>query len=104
MLYFITHKGLVSEEAISKRSIFGLRPLQAFIEIPLMKNLNKKDLNMGNYDFDDDAKYYQPVVVDNVIIRYITKYIKRKGNYAPDIFYRFKLLLGVISETPENST
>lgn len=91
MLYFITHKGLVSEEAISKRSIFGLRPLQAFIEIPLMKNLNKKDLNMGNYDFDDDAKYYQPVVVDNVIIRYITKYIKRKGNYAPDIFYRFKL-------------
>lgn len=74
MLYFITHKGLVSEEAISKRGILGLRPLQAFIEIPLMKNLNKKDLNMGNYDFDDDAKYYQPIVVDNVIIRYITRW------------------------------
>lgn len=72
-----------------------------------MKNLNKKDLNMGNYDFDDDAKYYQPVVVDNVIIRYITKYIKRKGNYALIYFTDSSyngFLLGVISETPENST
>ncbi len=91
MLYFITPKGLVSEETISKQNVSDLMPMQPFIEIPLMKNLSKKNLNMGNYDFGDDAKYYQPVIVDNVIIRYITKHIKRKGNYAPDIFYGFKL-------------
>lgn len=91
MLYFITPKGLVSEETITKQNVAGLSPLQPFIEIPIMKNLSKKELNMGNYDFSDDAKYYQPAVVGNVIIRYITKYIERKGNYAPDIFYGFKL-------------
>ena len=91
MLYFITPKGLVSEETISKQNVSDLMPMQPFIEIPLMKNLSKKDLNIGNYDFSDDAKYYQPVEVNYVIIRNITKYIKRKGNYTPDIFYRFKL-------------
>lgn len=91
MLYFITPKGLVSEETITKQNVAGLSPLQPFIEIPIMKNLSKKELNMGNYDFSDDAKYYQPAVVGNVIIRYITKHIERKGIYAPDIFYRLKL-------------
>ena len=41
MLYFITPKGLVSEETMLKQNISGLRPLQPFIEIPLMKNLSK---------------------------------------------------------------
>lgn len=91
MLYFITSKGLVPEEDIAKRNGIGLKPLHAFIEIPLMKCLSEKDLDMGNYDFSNDAKYYQPAVVDNVIIRNITKQIKRKGNYAPDIFYKIQL-------------
>lgn len=87
MLYFITPTGLVSEDDISNRSNTSLKPIQPFIEIPLMKRLSEKDLCMGNYDFSDDTQYYQPAIVDNVIIRKIKKIIKRNGNYAPDIFY-----------------
>lgn len=91
MLYFITPTGLVSEDDISNRSNTSLKPIQPFIEIPLMKRLSEKDLCMGNYDFSDDTQYYQPAIVDNVIIRKIKKIIKRNGNYAPDIFYIIKL-------------
>lgn len=90
MLYFITSSGLVPEDIVANKNNITLKPLQPFIEIPLMKRLNEKDLCMGNYDFSDDTKYYQPALVENVIIRRIKKIIKRKGNYA-ELFYNIKL-------------
>ena len=92
MLYFITSVGLVSEEKVLANSRgFRLKPLNPFIEIPIMKNLNVKDLNMGMYDFSNDIKYYLPAIVDNVIVRNITKSIYRIGNYTPTILYRIRL-------------
>ena len=86
MLYFITSKGLVSEEdVLAKSKAFRLKPINPFLEIPIMQNQNVKDLNMGMYDFGNDAKYYLPAIVDNVIIRDVTKSINRKGYYAPDV-------------------
>lgn len=91
MLYFITSNGLVSEESVlNQHDKIQLRPIQPFLEIPLMRNQDEKDLLMGNYDFCDDTKYYQPALVGNVIIRKLTKIIMRgDGRYG--LFYKFKL-------------
>lgn len=91
MLFFITPQGLVSEDTIANRKGPILRPLHPFVEIPLMKELSKCDLLMGNYDLKDDKKYYQPAVVDNVVVRNITKIIDRKAPSGPYTYYMFCL-------------
>lgn len=87
MLYFITSKGLVSEEAVANCLFKSLDPLHPFIEVPLMKNQDLSDLQMGYYDFSDDIKYYQPAIVEHVIIRRIKKIFKRDRVSNGNIYY-----------------
>ncbi len=93
MLYFITSKGLISEETTKKYFIDlvsettstkhfaeNLYPLQAFIEIPIMKFQDETDLPIGFYDFSNDTRYYHPTIVGNVIIRKIKKSIEKNNS------------------------